>query len=100
MELGSDIDSLAIVLEWIRYLVDKSGATGTKDIFGYYNNIGWVTDSVHDQLIKYVEGIKASEEETIGYQPSVEDHATSLFFISKLKNMELSQADIHSMLGG
>ena len=99
-ELGSDIDSLAIVLEWIRYLVDRAGAQGTKEIFGYYKNIGWVSDAVHDQLIKYVEGIKASEEETVGYQPSVEDHATSLFFISKLKNMELSEADIQSMLGG
>jgi archaellum component FlaD/FlaE len=98
-ELGSDIDSLAIVLEWIRYLVDRAGTQGAKDVFTYYQNIGWVDQRVCQQLVKYVDGIKASEEETVGYQPSVEDHATSLFFISKLKHMDLSEEDISSMLG-
>jgi archaellum component FlaD/FlaE len=97
-ELGSDIDSLAIILEWIRYLVDRAGTQGTKDIFGYYQNIGWIEKPVLQQLTKYVDGIKSQDEETTDYQPTVEDHATSLFFISKLKRMELSEEDINSML--
>ncbi len=98
-EIGSDIDSLAIVLEWIRYLVDRAGTQGAKDIFNYYLNIGWVSQQVYQQLVKYVDGIKAKEEETVGYQPTVEDHATSLFFISRLKHMDLSEEDIQNMLG-
>jgi archaellum component FlaD/FlaE len=98
-ELGSDIDSLAIILEWIRHLVDRAGTQGAKDIFAYYQTIGWLDQRVCQQLVKYVEGIKASEDEAIGYQPNIEDHATSLFFISKLKHMSLSEEDIHSMLG-
>jgi len=99
-ELGSDIESLAIILEWIRYLVDRAGAQGAKTIFNYYQTIGWIDQRVYQQLTKYVDGIKVSEEETVGYQPSVEDHATSLFFISKLKHMDVSEEDIQSMLGG
>jgi archaellum component FlaD/FlaE len=99
-EVGSDIESLAIILEWIRYLVDRAGSQGAKDIFNYYLTIGWVDQRVCQQLIKYVDGIKSQEEEAIGYQPTVEDHATSLFFISKLKHMDLSEEDISSMLGG
>jgi archaellum component FlaD/FlaE len=98
-EVGQDIDSLAIILEWIRYLVDRAGTQGTKDIFEYYLNIGWVDKKVSQQLVKYVEGIKGSDEETVGYQPTVEDHATSLFFISKLKHLDLSEEEINSMLG-
>ncbi|MFH1055770.1 MAG: FlaD/FlaE family flagellar protein [Candidatus Altiarchaeota archaeon] len=98
-ELGSDIESLAIVLEWIRYMVDRAGVNGAKEIFNYYLNIGWVDEDVYQQLVKYVEGIKVSEEERVGYQPTIEDHATSLFFISKLKHMELSDKDVNSMLG-
>jgi archaellum component FlaD/FlaE len=99
-DLGSDIESLAIILEWIRYLVDRAGTQGAKTIFNYYQNIGWIDQRVYQQLVKYVDGIKVSEEETVGYQPSVEDHATSLFFISKLKHMDVSEEDIQSMLGG
>ena len=98
-EIGSDIDSLAIVLEWIRYLVDRAGTSGTKDIFRYYNNIGWVEQNVLNQLEKYVDGIRSGEKEPLSYNPSVEDHATSLFFISKLKHMEVSETEIQSMLG-
>ena len=98
-ELGSDIESLAIVLEWIRYLVDRAGTQGATGIFSYYANIGWVDQRVCQQLVKYVDGIKAQDEETVGYQPTVEDHATSLFFISKLKHLDLTEEDINSMLG-
>lgn len=98
-DLGSDIDSLAIVLEWIRYLVDRAGTQGAKEIFNYYMNIGWVDQQVYQQLVKYVEGIKVAEEETVGYQPTIEDHATSLFFIGKLKRMDLSEDDVRSLLG-
>lgn len=99
-EIGSDLESLAIVLEWIRYFVDTAGMAGTEKLFRYYQDIGWITEDVHEKLLRYKEGIKAPENEPKDYQPSVEDHATTLFFISKLKKMELSKEDIEEILGG
>jgi archaellum component FlaD/FlaE len=98
-ELGNDIESLAIILEWIRYLVDRAGTAGAKEVFSYYQNIGWLNQRVSQQLNKYVDGIKSDDDEVTDFKPTIEDHATSLFFISKLKHMELSEDQIQEMLG-
>ena len=98
-ELGSDIESLAIILEWIRHIVDKAGTNGARNIFDYYARIGWVSEDVYQQLMNYVDGIRAGDEEDVDYQPTVEDHATSLFFIGKLKKVSLSDQDINKILG-
>ncbi len=96
--IGSDIESLAIVLEWIRYLVDNAGTQGTKRIFTSYLDMGWIGEQVFRQLIKYVDGIKAKEGEDVDYQPTIEDHAASLFYIGKLKNVDITEEDVQAIL--
>jgi archaeal flagellar protein FlaD len=99
-EIGSDIESVAITLEWIRYLAENAGTEGAKKTFNYYREIGWITDEVHKQLMKYMEGIKNVKTEISDYQPTVEDHTASLFYIGKLKKTEVTEDDIQEILGG
>ncbi len=97
-KLEDNVESLAIILEWVRHFVDKAGCQRSKTIFNYYKDIGWITGEVSDVIDRYIDSIKTPGEKQTGYQPAIEDHAATLFFIARLKKLNLTEDDVKNIL--
>ncbi|MFC2163208.1 FlaD/FlaE family flagellar protein [Candidatus Altiarchaeota archaeon] len=98
--LEDDNDSLAVIVEWIRYFMDKAGADRSLEIFDYYHQVGWIASDVKDVIDSYIESIRKPDEQPSQYQPGMDDHAATLFFITRLRKMEYSEDDIRRTLTG
>jgi len=80
-EIKKDPIFVATVLGWLNYLVEKAGVQGAKRALEYYKEIGWITEKVYIELLKYLKGFHSEKEGIL----SPEDHIVSLYFITKLK---------------
>ena len=95
--IKNDLCSLVTTLNWLRYLTEKAGTKGACDILKSYTTLGWITPEVYTILVKYITGmggqpldVKVPEKR---YTPTVDDHMKSLFFISKLKGIDLEKEE-------
>ena len=93
LEIPNDPESVVVLMKWLQYLVDKVGKNHLPDILSYYVDIGWISDDVRLDLIKYSKGIT---EEHPGQSPPpqspnlpTKDHIQSLLYIQKLKGIYL-----------
>jgi archaellum component FlaD/FlaE len=96
--LDDDMDSLAVIVDWVRYFIERAGTGRAKQIFDYYRDIGWISPDVNNVMGEYIDSIKLPEEQAGDYQPTMEDHSTTLFFISRLKKKNLTEEDIRDIL--
>jgi flagellar protein FlaD len=100
----TDIDntpaSIVIMLRWLDFLLKKAGHDGLMDVLMYYEDIGWITGNVRNRMVKYSRGVAREEllEQPDG-EMEVEDHIISLFFVSKLKGIEISPGLYSSVIG-
>lgn len=90
--IKNDLTSLVIVLEWMKYLVDKAGTRGAREILKHYVRLGWITPEVYKFLSKYIIGPKNTKRD---YTLTFQDHVMSLFFISRLKGFKFKEEDYH-----
>lgn len=92
--IKNDLYSLVTALNWIKYLVEKAGAKGALDILKAYTALNWITPEINQILVKYINGM-AGEIDVGGiekkYNPTMDDHMNSLFFIAKLKGIKLEK---------
>ncbi|WP_244605596.1 FlaD/FlaE family flagellar protein [Halorussus marinus] len=87
-ELPSGYVADLVVMEWLEFLVTEFGPEDAVRTITYYGDIGWVSESVEEELLAYVGGFADVEEvdpdETGPATLAIDDHIQSLTFLSQL----------------
>jgi flagellar protein FlaE len=71
-----------IIVEWLEYLVQQTGYRETSRALEYYETIGWIDESVADQLTDYLRGF--DDVDDTGGGLTIDHHTESLRYISQL----------------
>ena len=58
------------VMEWLSYLVDESDAADAHRAIAYYRTVGWITETVEEELHADLGGISGGEDETTATEPA------------------------------
>jgi len=87
-----------LLLKWLEFLLTKAGYDGLEEVLGYYVDIGWISEEVMFQMIKYARGIKTSQlpEREDGLM-TIQDHIISLLFIEALKNGGIGEEELFAV---
>lgn len=88
-----------LIMEWLEFLISEFGTTNTVHALEYYVDIGWVDESVKDDLLDYLQGFADVEDGAASSGPiemDINDHVQSLDYIGQLTGKSVQQ----SMLGG
>ncbi|USZ68127.1 fla cluster protein flaCE [Halorussus salilacus] len=77
-----------VVMEWLEFLVTEFGPQDAVRTITYYGDIGWISESVEEELLAYVGGFadvdEVDPEETGPATLAIDDHIQSLTFLSQL----------------
>lgn len=88
--LADSPETAALAESWMRYLIDKVGEERAREVLTQYRDFGWLSRKAQTQLEKAIDEL--DEIDKFGgdeaYELSSADHATSLFFISRIKGIE------------
>jgi archaellum component FlaD/FlaE len=75
-------------MEWLEFLVGEFGPEDAVRSIEYYGDIGWISESVEDELLAFVSGFadvdSVDTEETGPASLEIDDHIQSLTFLSQL----------------
>jgi flagellar protein FlaE/flagellar protein FlaC len=84
-----------VVMEWVEFLVDEFGPEEALHTISYYEDIDWISESVEEDLLTFVDGIvDVADVEADGAAPAtlgVEDHIQSLTFMTQLTGDAIEQ---------
>ena len=96
--LGDDVISLMVALRWLEFLLDNYGPENTMDVLDYYESIGWISNSVKEQMIKFTKmtGLISPVQE-YKIKPSIQDHIVTMLFIEKLNGGEITRDLIEAL---
>jgi len=77
-----------VVMEWLEFLVVEFGPEDAVRTIEYYEDIGWISESVEEELLSFVSGFADVESvepgETGPATLEIDDHIQSLTFLSQL----------------
>jgi flagellar protein FlaE len=76
-----------VVFEWLEFLLDSFGYKGANEALQYYEEVGWLTETVESSLNDYLLGL----ENPAGAEPAesdIDDHKLSLVYIARLVSMQ------------
>lgn len=80
---------IQIIMDWMRFLVERVGHEGVQELLKYYVDIRWISEDVAQVLQRYAEGIRVENEPVI--EPPVqldpEDHLKSLDYILQIREL-------------
>ncbi|WP_263854004.1 FlaD/FlaE family flagellar protein [Methanohalophilus profundi] len=77
-------------MEWLEYLMELVGRNNLQDILAYYEELGWISEDVRLDLLRYAEGIDFYIEKT-DWKMSPDDHVRSIWFMEKLAGREIDR---------
>ena len=90
--IKNDTNSLALILSWLEYMINKVGIEETRNTLRYYTEVlKWITPEVYFELDKYLKGLRDKKDLTGNESLSIKDHIVSLYFISKLNEKPLDE---------
>lgn len=89
---------LMVMMKWLDFLLKKAGYMGMIKALLYYEELGWISESVRSRMIKYAEEIKTDGAPYGKRSLSIKDHIVSLFFISKLQGIKISPSVYSAVL--
>jgi flagellar protein FlaE len=87
-----------IVVEWLEFLTDASGYREAARAIDYYEDIDWIGPAVAEDLQEYLGGF--DEVEASGDGLTIDDHTTSLEYISQLDGAGGASVALSKVLGG
>ncbi len=86
--------SMMFLLKWIEFMIERVGYDGLSDLLDYYVDIGWISEDVMFEVLKYSKGIRLYHEKSdwrpVGYM-TVQDHIMSLLFIEALRTGKMNK---------
>jgi flagellar protein FlaD len=91
-EIPLDAQSTVILMKWLQYLIDKLGKSQASDVLNFYADVGWITEDIKYDLLKYIKGItdeKSQEGKEKNRKITSKEHIHSLLFIQKLKGKNI-----------
>lgn len=92
--------SMMFLLKWIEYMIERVGYSGLEDVLDYYVDIGWISENVMFDILRYSKGIRLYHESSdwrpVGYM-NVQDHIMSLLFIEALKTGRMNKEILHEV---
>ena len=75
-----------LLLNWVKFLMEKVGRNNLDNILEYYVEIRWISEEVCSMMANYAEGIDYYVEKSTWNLPEV--HAKSLLFIEQLRRQK------------
>ncbi len=88
--LDNTPETLIILLNWVKFLMEKVGRNNLEDILEYYVEIGWISEEVSSMMASYAEGLDYYiEKPKSDVLPEV--HTKSLLFIEMLKAQRINK---------
>ncbi len=81
--LDNTPETSIILLNWVKFLMEKVGRNNLSDILEYYVEIGWISEEVSSMMADYANGIDYYVEKSTWNLPEV--HTKSLLFIEQLR---------------
>ena len=86
--------AMMFLLKWIEFMIERVGYDGLSDLLDYYVDIGWISEDVMFDVMRYAKGIKLYHEKSdwrpVGYM-NVQDHLMSLLFIEALRTGKMNK---------
>ena len=99
-KIPKNTGSMMFLLKWIEHLIERVGYSCLEDVLDYYVDIGWISEEVMFDVLKYAKGIRLYHENAdwrpAGYM-NVHDHLMSLLFIEALKTGKMSKEILHEV---
>jgi archaellum component FlaD/FlaE len=75
--------SMRICMEWLKYLMNRVGGNNLDEVLTYYKELGWISDDVRQELLRYSAGISHNGKKS-DWKLTKTDHIKSIWFIQKL----------------
>lgn len=92
--------SMMFLLKWIEFLIERVGYSGLEDVLDYYVDIGWISEDVLFEVLRYAKGVRIYHEKSdwrpVGYM-TAQDHIMSLMFIEALKSGRMNKELLHEV---
>ncbi len=85
--VSEDLKSHILAERWLGYLLQYVNHKELEKLMNYYQEIGWISRDVKENLIRMAEGITSSGKGS--WQLPSRVHLTSLLFITALAGMEI-----------
>ncbi len=97
-KVGDDVVSLVIALRWLEFLLDNYGPENTLDVLDYYENLGWISSTVKEQMTRFTKmtGMLGPVQE-YKIKPTIQDHVITMLFIEKLNGEEVNRELIETL---
>ncbi len=99
-KIPKNTSSMMFLLRWIEHLIERVGYSGLEDVLDYYVDIGWISEDVMFDVLRYAKGVKLYHENAdwrpAGYM-NVHDHLMSLLFIEALKTGRMNKEILHDV---
>ncbi|MHB8361084.1 MAG: FlaD/FlaE family flagellar protein [Thermoplasmataceae archaeon] len=96
--IGEDVVSLVIALRWLEFLLDNYGPENTLDVLDYYENLGWISSTVKEQMTRFTKmtGMLGPIQE-YKVKPTIQDHVITMLFIEKLNGEDVNRELIETL---
>jgi archaellum component FlaD/FlaE len=82
--------SIKLCMEWLEFLMELVGRNNLPDILSYYEELGWITEEVRLELMRYAEGIDFYMEKP-DWKLTPDDHVKSIWFIENLAGIKVDK---------
>ena len=82
--------SIKLCMEWLEFLMELVGRNNLPDILSYYEELGWITEEVRLELMRYAEGIDFYMEKP-DWKLNPDDHVKSVWFIENLAGIKVDK---------
>jgi len=82
--------SIKLCMEWLEFLMELVGRNNLPDILSYYEELGWITEEVRLELMRYAEGIDFYMEKP-DWKLTPDDHVKSIWFIENLAGVKVDK---------
>ena len=88
--LEKNSSTMKLCMEWIEFLMELVGRNNLPDILSYYEELGWISDDVRLEVMRYAEGIDYYIEKP-DWKLNPDEHVKSIWFIEKLAGVRVDK---------
>lgn len=82
--------SMKLCMEWLEFLMQLVGRNNMPGLLSYYEELGWISDDVRIELMKYADSIDYFVEKP-DWKLNPSDHVKSIWFIEKLAGVKVDR---------
>ncbi|SES66673.1 flagella protein [Methanococcoides vulcani] len=82
--------NMKLCMEWLEFLMELVGCNHLVDILSYYEELGWISEDIRLELMRYAEGIDYYIEKS-DWKLAPDDHVKSIWFIEQLAGLKVDK---------